>query len=406
MYDYVPTDSIIDMARDMIRTPSQAGIDDYRDIIKVTSTHLKRIGLAPTIINSHTKSRKRKHPCAIVCEVNGDNSGPVWLLNATIDTAAAGEIKGWSHDPFGAIVENGRLYGRGSADSKTCAAIFAHVAALLDNFRHRMCGRILLAFDLDEHTGKFTGISSVLEKYKNDINGAFIGYSGSRNIYVGARGFARFAIGVNGKSEHSGNRKAPKSDALMHAMDFVRELEKQEVPEDESFYHDPQFRVTHISAGESGDYCRTPGSARIEVDFRLTPEFSKGAAKNILNKVSCKLQEKAGVKGRYSISSVSWAPAYRLSPKDMMVTQLQESVKMITGKTVDTAVSSKSNIGNLLSNHGIGAICGYGVTGNGVHEKNESCEIKSIAPVFRVYANALSKLTGMNVRVPSMEGPA
>ncbi len=404
-WEYVPVDSILQMSQEMIRAPSQAGINDYSGIIAVVSRHLERLELHPVILNNPAKSRKRKSPCAIVCQIKGERQGPTYLLNATIDTAPVSDHKGWSHDPFGAVIENGRLYGRGSADSKTGAAIFAHVAAYLNKFKERLCGKILLGFDLDEHNGKFTGIKTISEKYDDELAGAFIGYSGSKAIYRGARGIARFRIKVGGTSEHSGNLREPKNDAVMNMIDLANCLKGCELPNDVDFIHDPRLSITHISAGEPGQYCQTAGSGFMDLDVRLTPHFNRSAAKIFLDNAICRLQAEKDVKRIYQVSPEIWAPAYELSHRDFLVTGLQESIKKITGRSINTAVSGRSNSGNFLSISGINAVCGYGVTGKGIHQKNEYCDIKSIAPVFQVYARTMAHLLGTNVKLPEALSP-
>jgi len=48
---------------------------------------------------------------------------PTLVLNGHIDVVPAGDREQWSHNPYGAAVEDGTLYGRGSADMKTGVAI-------------------------------------------------------------------------------------------------------------------------------------------------------------------------------------------------------------------------------------------------------------------------------------------
>src|SRR3989442_6933587 len=54
--------------------------------------------------------------------------GPHLLLTGHLDTVPVGE--GWTRDPFGAEVGDGRLYGRGACDMK--GGLAAMIGALLD----------------------------------------------------------------------------------------------------------------------------------------------------------------------------------------------------------------------------------------------------------------------------------
>ncbi|HJS47096.1 MAG TPA: M20/M25/M40 family metallo-hydrolase, partial [Gemmatimonadales bacterium] len=58
----------------------------------------------------------RRGPDGVVVEVTGARPGPTLAFVSHLDTVPPGE--GWSRDPFTPVVEEGRLYGRGSGDAK------------------------------------------------------------------------------------------------------------------------------------------------------------------------------------------------------------------------------------------------------------------------------------------------
>src|SRR5215203_2652030 len=60
---------------------------------------------------------------------------PYLLFAGHTDVVPPGRIEGWSHDPFGAVVANGALYGRGAVDMKGGIAcmLAAALAYLQDN---------------------------------------------------------------------------------------------------------------------------------------------------------------------------------------------------------------------------------------------------------------------------------
>ncbi|MEA5388761.1 M20/M25/M40 family metallo-hydrolase [Haloarculaceae archaeon H-GB2-1] len=48
--------------------------------------------------------------------------GPTLVLNGHLDVVPAGDRDEWTYPPYGGVVEDGRLYGRGSVDMKTGVA--------------------------------------------------------------------------------------------------------------------------------------------------------------------------------------------------------------------------------------------------------------------------------------------
>ena len=104
---------------------------------------------------------------------------------------AVGALEGRG-SPTDGSVRDGRLLGRGAADSKIGVAIFAHIFAKMYSL-HDKVGRLSLMVDGDEPSAEFNGIKKFMED-RSKIDAVYIGYPGSRQINTGARGFARYII--------------------------------------------------------------------------------------------------------------------------------------------------------------------------------------------------------------------
>src|SRR6201986_5479742 len=55
--------------------------------------------------------------------------GPNFCFAGHTDVVPPGDDALWTHDPFGAVIQNGTLFGRGAADMKSAVAAFAAAAA-------------------------------------------------------------------------------------------------------------------------------------------------------------------------------------------------------------------------------------------------------------------------------------
>src|ERR1700687_4004096 len=55
--------------------------------------------------------------------------GPNFCFAGHTDVVPPGDAKLWRHDPFGAVIDSGTLYGRGAADMKSAIACFVVAAA-------------------------------------------------------------------------------------------------------------------------------------------------------------------------------------------------------------------------------------------------------------------------------------
>ena len=112
-------DEIIKYHQQSVQIPSENPPSKYEEIVRFTERMMKEIGLKIQI--------ERKN----VIGQWGNNNGKTLIFNAHFDTVQA--FSGWTKDPFGGEMINGKIYGRGSCDDKSCvtAEIFAAKALIL-----------------------------------------------------------------------------------------------------------------------------------------------------------------------------------------------------------------------------------------------------------------------------------
>src|SRR5690349_5763067 len=120
----VPVDAITALLQALVRTPSRAGEDAMAPVLAVAARWFQTHALP---LERLTGDDGR--PLGLYAEVQGGSAGPWIVLNATLDTAGFGDPGTWARPPTGGDVADGCLFGRGSADSKAGAALFAHLLA-------------------------------------------------------------------------------------------------------------------------------------------------------------------------------------------------------------------------------------------------------------------------------------
>ncbi len=184
------TARVAETIRDLVRVSSQGGIDDPTAICEAVSEKLRAAGL-PFRILTDPEGR----PAAVVSEISGAVPGPTHVLDAVVDTAPIGDPSSWTVDPLAGEIKDGRLYGRGVADSKAAAGLFIELGRELLSQREAMAGKTVLFFDAAEHTGEFQGVKALLAAYPK-VDGVMIGYPGDEALNVGSRGFLRTRVDV------------------------------------------------------------------------------------------------------------------------------------------------------------------------------------------------------------------
>lgn len=392
-----PADAIAGLASDLIRLPSQGGIDPPGPVLDRVARELTAIGLKPSILKDGDEPDGGR-PVAVVAILDGGRPGPAWALNACIDTAPAGDRSAWTVDPFAGEVRGTRLYGRGAADCKIAVATFVHLAGALAARRDTLTGRLVLLFDADEHTGRFGGVRTFMAARPSlrleDLFGVMIGYPENEAINIGARGFWRARLTVFGRAEHTGAAGAPAPNAAIKAAALVSALEHLPLPVEASpdFPLPPRLTVTGLTGGVG--FSTVPDRAEVSIDLRLTPRFDAKAAHASIAAILDAL-DRDRPSGRPSEidAEESWPP-YRLPDRSPLAGALREAATDAAGRPVPGAVCGPSNIGNFLAAHGVEATCGFGVTCGNVHGADEWADLATLPLVWRAYQGALARLMG------------
>lgn len=384
-WDYA---SIVDMTRRLVRIPTRGGRDDYELAAMLVAQQI------PDGVPLEVFRGVHGEPLGVAATLDF-GPGPHYVLNAPLDTADTGDPDAWSFDPFAGDIVDGWLRGRGASDSKVAVAIFTHLAARL--VHHDLRGKLTVLFDLDEHTGGFGGIKAWLASQGQKPDGVMIGYPGNEKIVIGGRGVWRVRITVYGKSAHSGSSRRDVS-AIARAAELHERLVAW-VPtwmlaDDVPFGLPPKVTVTSISGGAPGSYSVVPDACTLEVDVRLTPMFTAEiAARSVQRAVDEIDTDEPGVRSSIVETVGEPWPAYRLPTDHTLVQALQHGARL-AGLNPTPAVAGPSNIGCLLSQHGIPATAGFGVAYRGLHAADEAIDVSTVPAVYASYFEAVRRLLG------------
>ncbi|WP_439579613.1 M20/M25/M40 family metallo-hydrolase [Elioraea sp.] len=147
-----------------IATPNPPG--ETRAAARFLGAFLDRHGLAYQTIDPQPEWPN------LVADLALGGPGRHLVLNGHIDVFPAGEDARWRHgSPWSGAIEDGRLYGRGSADMK-CGTTASFIAfALLARRRDRLAGRLTLTAVSDEETGGRWGTGDLFAHHPDLVRG-------------------------------------------------------------------------------------------------------------------------------------------------------------------------------------------------------------------------------------------
>jgi putative selenium metabolism hydrolase len=199
----------------------------------------------------------------------GIGSGPVLLYNGHMDIVGPGDLSTWKYDPFGAKVENGRLYGRGTADMKgALAAMVYGVKALLDQ-GVRLHGELYLVGVVQEEPCEGLGMRVLVEEEEVIPEYVVLGEATGLQISRGQRGRMEIQVVSRGRSCHA---SAPgRGDNAIYTaarLIFGIEMLSSQLAEDR-FLGQGTLAVTHIE-NTAGSRNVVPDTCTFYIDRRLT----------------------------------------------------------------------------------------------------------------------------------------
>ena len=158
-------DDLIALTQDLIRIPTvNPPGDDYLAICEYVRDRLAPRGFAVELLRAEgAPGDSDKHPrWNLVARREGSAPGDTVHFNSHHDVVEVGG--GWTTDPFGGELKDGKIYGRGSCDMKGgLAASIIAVEALLDTYRD-FAGAIEISATADEETGGYGGVAWLAEK--------------------------------------------------------------------------------------------------------------------------------------------------------------------------------------------------------------------------------------------------
>lgn len=158
-------DDLIALTQDLIRIPTlNPPGENYRLICEYLDARLRKSGFDTEFIRAHgTPGDCEAYPrWSIVARREGAHPGPCVHFNSHTDVVEVGS--GWSEDPFGGALKDGKIYGRGACDMKggLAASIIAAEAFVATFPDH--AGAVEISGTADEESGGYGGVAYLAEK--------------------------------------------------------------------------------------------------------------------------------------------------------------------------------------------------------------------------------------------------
>jgi succinyl-diaminopimelate desuccinylase len=263
---------IVEFTRDLIRIPTvNPPGDAYPDCARLIGARLQHCGfdvdyVEPVGRPEHTRAPPR---VTVVGLRRGIMPRPLVHLNGHFDVVPPGE--GWTTDPFGGVVRDGRIYGRGACDMKAGIAAAVYAAESIRRAGVRLMGSVEISGTVDEESGGFAGVAALCEQGRIAASRTdFVIIPEPLNvdrICVGHRGVYWFEVTTFGRMAH-GSMPFLGTSAIEHMARIIDAFYRELVPMLEQRITDvpvvpelarhPTLNVNSIEGGQPIDAIQTP----------------------------------------------------------------------------------------------------------------------------------------------------
>jgi acetylornithine deacetylase/succinyl-diaminopimelate desuccinylase family protein len=294
--------------------------------------------------------------------------GPTVALNAHGDVVPPGE--GWTRPPYGAQIEDGRMYGRATAVSKSDFATFFYATQAIEALGLPLRGALELHFTYDEEFGGALGPGWLLAQglTKPDY---LIGAGFSYNVVNAHNACLQFEVTVHGKATH-GSIPETGHDALQAATAVLNAI-YAEVPRLTAIRSNiagidhPTMIVGRIDGGTNTNV--VPGKVVLKMDRRMIPEEDPVQVEaDVRRMIETAVNGLPGI--RVEIRRLLLARALRPLPgQEKLVDSVRRNAREVLGESITVLGSQLYTDARLYSEQGIPAVL-YGAGPRTVLESN------------------------------------
>jgi len=323
--------------------------------------------------------------------------GPTIALNAHGDVVPPGE--GWTKQPYGAEIEDGYLYGRAAAVSKSDFATYIFAVRALEALGLPLKGGVELHFTYDEEFGGLLGPGWLLEQ-KLTRPDLVIAAGFSYQVVTAHNACLQLEVTVHGKAGH-GAMPETAHDALQAATRILNAIygqlpELKKIKSGVPGIDSPTMLVGRIDGGTNTNV--VPGKVVLKMDRRMIPEEDPVAVESgVRALIEDAVRGLPGI--RVEIRRLLLSHALRPLPgSDQLVASLRRNGRTILGEAIPAVGTPLYADARLYGEQGIPAVM-YGAGPRTVPESNakkadEKLALEDLRKATKVVALTLFDLLG------------
>ena len=378
------TISEVSLAKDLVKCQSVTPKDD--GAINVVAKNLKKLGFKCQLMEFQEKGTvKIKNLYARI-----GKSSPNFCFAGHTDVVPVGDLKSWTVNPFGGVIKNQKLIGRGISDMKGSIACFVSAVSEFLRKNKKLKGSISLLITGDEETIAINGTKKVVEKLiqtKEKIDFCIVGEPTNENklgdmIKIGRRGSITghlTILGTQGHVAYSYTYNNP-STIIVEVLNNIKKLKLDSGNKD---FEPSNLEVTKITIDNTADNV-IPAEAKASFNIRFNNLHTSSALKKKLNKIfsSITKKSKASYKIKYNVSGESF-----LTKPSKTVYMIKSVIKKST--KINPVLSTTGGTSDARFIKKIAPCIEFGLIAKTIHQVDEMARVADLKKLKNIYLDIL-----------------
>ncbi|MGI9627095.1 MAG: acetylornithine deacetylase/succinyl-diaminopimelate desuccinylase family protein [Longimicrobiales bacterium] len=341
---------LVELTQALVRIPTvNPPGDEYRSCAEFIERRLRAWDFEVSLVEAPGGQHPRPNAVG-VRDLGG--GGPVVHLNGHFDVVPPGE--GWTVDPFGAEIREGRIYGRGTCDMKAGLACAMFAAEAVRRSGAVLSGRIEVSGTVDEESGGFAGVGYLVDS--GLISGDSVDYAiipepfSPDRICVGHRGVYWSKVRALGRTAHGCMPHLGRS-AISDLAALLIELESGLVPslggQRTAMPVVPEacrfgsLNVNGVSGGQAVGGVQTPCVADVAeavFDRRFLVEESVDEVRREIPEVLAKLKEQDPERA-FEVEELMLVPPVQAPLDSPLLLALDKAIQEAVGRPAEHVAS-------------------------------------------------------------------
>jgi succinyl-diaminopimelate desuccinylase len=404
-------DEIVQFTSDLVRIPTvNPPGEEYEACARFLGDYLERRSFTVEYIAAEgLAEHTARHPRVNVIGSRRGGAGPVVHLNGHIDVVPAGD--GWTVDPFGGLVRDGKIFGRGVCDMKAGIAASVFAAEAIERAGVALPGTIEISGTVDEESGGFAGVAYLAEAGRIQSGRTdFVIIPEPLNvdrICIGHRGVYWFEVTARGRIGHGSMPFLGVNaiDGMGRLLQSVREVlmpalssRRTAVPVVPPGARHATININGIDGGQAVGGIQTPCVAdlcRAVFDRRfLIEEGFDAARQEIVELVARVAGEPHGV--RFDVRDLMVVHPTKTPDDSPVIAALDRSIRSVLGRPAELIASPGTyDHKHVARIAGVPHCVAYGPGElEQAHQPDEYCRIDDLVNATKVIALATLDLMG------------